>query len=368
MTQKRIPYIYLVSILQIILIGCSNKKSQKENNTIKLKNQNIDIDKKKDTFFLGFWLEMNKQEFFNHAIKLKKEKIISGKFESNSVSNIKLDFGYIDTPIEPIFIDNKLISISIHNSLDDSYNIGGNFFYKTLQNKYDLPELKITSKLSSYYLENNPDYKPIMKIDLNPKSVFEKPAKIPNIYIPMLIEDRMALLPDCFVDKNTFIPKKIKLNVPRLDSLTDFQTSLPLKKISKEESYNYFGQKAYVNNNPIILDKGKHYIIIGRYEIRVTSHKYSYSLEDDPKIKNYKPLMGEIYWDIPSPYVYVHTNSKLRKVKQYITKKFSIEYISKKHYLKKLTVKENAIKKYEQEKMKAKKEKDKRLEKITEQI
>lgn len=260
-------FIFKISVLLIFCfpqISCETKSKKIENKKIVITNNNDLIFKKnlndKPKLFLKFWSNMSKNDFYKVVEILVKDKTMVNQ------SFINLYYIVNDNckvQLNPIFENQTLKEIELSNIT---------CLYPLYGEKYNLPPLKKKNYTDFAYLENNPEYSPIMSYEKNNETIN---------------------LPDAFYDRNSFLPKG---------------ETIPLKPIGMTESMLF--------ESPIIVDKGNVIMIFDQEIIKSEGDFNRYSLEDSKEILNYqataKGFQGlGLFGD---EHKYLITNSKLRTV------------------------------------------------------
>ncbi|UGS24890.1 hypothetical protein [Flavobacterium channae] len=221
------------------------------------------------------------QEDFDRVVNvLVKDKVLENDNLINLYYRVSAD---CKIELEPIFYKEKLKEIKLINA---------ECIYPLYKEKYNLPDLKRKNYTDYEYIENNPDYFPVMLYQND--------------------KNEIVNLPDAFYDKNNFLPKgkTIKLKVE-----------------------NNFSQ-GMLPNTPLIVFKDDIVIVFDQEIIKSVYDTYSYSLENSKEIREYKLTTkgNEGLMGFGKESKYLISNSKLRTVSINSSVLIKIIYKSKEDY------------------------------------
>lgn len=300
--------IFLLILILFFLQSCKNEKNNDLTPSINTNGQFKTIIskstfeeklEKEPKLFLKFWSGMTKNEFEKVVNILNEEKILMGKYYSNyspirflvgenCSSDMKARFDFSKEP--------KLVSIKLYNLAE--YNC----LYDLYKEKYGLPNLLKKAETDYEYVENNPNYSPVMSYTNDNKKL---------IFLNNAFNDKSSFIKNNDrIEKKTFLPSRTTYILPE-SPITIYKDSLV-----------------------IVIDQVKH-----------ERKSYSYSLNQSQAFLNYQ---SSIYNDPTNRWLneakFIETNSKLRTVSLKSFYSINATYMSVTEYNKEKQERNNQIK------------------------
>lgn len=275
----------LLIIITIFLIQLSCKETIKEDKKTKDVTEQVTSDdfeadlKNKKKFFLSFWEDMSREDYYKVVEILKKENKLSLDNSFNTVYNA----GYCKTMLSPEFEDGLLQNLTLKDA---------ECLYGLFEEKYGVTPLKIKDYTDFRYEENNPDYQP----------VFE--------YFDGSVNRR---LPQTFFDNTQ---------------------QLPPNRVRKLEVNSAFEQKiSYLAEYPIEI-KSENSIILIDQEV-FENKRFAYSLDKTDKMREYRRVNSEKggLGIFGKEFNQIKSNSVLREVSKTSSYAIHITYYPKSSYL-----------------------------------
>jgi hypothetical protein len=148
---------YYAAIISLVcflsLSSCKENKENKVVNTNQVKQSAeelfTDALKSKEKFFLTFWEHMTQDEYYKVVELLKEE----GKLGLNDSFKTVYNAGSCKVVLEPEFENRLLKSLTLEDAV---------CIYELFQKKYSIEPLQIKVYNDYRYIENNPDYQPVL--------------------------------------------------------------------------------------------------------------------------------------------------------------------------------------------------------------
>lgn len=289
----RISKLLIIITIFLIQLGC--KETIKEDKKIKdvteqVTSDNFEADlKNKKKFFLSFWEDMSREDYYKVVEILKKENKLSLDNSFNTVYNA----GDCKTMLSPEFEDGLLQNLTLKDA---------ECLYGLFEEKYGVTPLKIKDYTDFRYEENNPDYQPVFEY-------FDGNA---NRRIPQAFYDNTQQLP----------PNEIR----KLEVNSGFENKV-----------------SYLADYPIEINSKNSIILIDQDVFE--DKKFTYSLDKTDKMREYRTtnyekgglgIFGKEFNQIKS-------NSVLREVSKYSSYAIHITYFLKNSYLKSKKLKEQEL-------------------------
>lgn len=327
---KKLKYFSIV--LFILFYACDKNKNvitkpqaapQKEVNYVDEKESSIN--ESINYLFLSYYKGMTRSEFWEETNNL----ISQGKLECNTSGNFCISPLYkIDSNCElilsPVYRDDRLHAIE----LSDIYCL-----YHIFQEKYNLPNLKKSSKYTAEIIENNPYY--------NPQTYF-------------LLDGQMLQVPNALIDNETdFISEEYIRNKP--DNFIYIESNDPYKLIKDIEGFEKYMYAFYLPKDSINITKDSNINITLYNTFDEAKVDTSYSIQFSEKYFNFivSPKGKELFYGGKSDLErsitnssgilsgYYKFNSKLRIISYKIEPRINAIYRLKDDYEKDLDISKN---------------------------
>lgn len=243
-----------------------------------------------EKFFLLFWYGMSKEEYRKATYKLASE----GKYIVQNDYYLAND---CKIRVTPNFENDSLESITLSENVECIYP----YFVK----KYNFPNFGKRDNTSQYYIENNPKYNPTLEY-------FDG--------------KHTAYLPECFIDKSSFLKKSPQ--------------PLPIDN-------PFITQVNILPKDHYIIENNTGIVSIDQEIIYSDLPFYRYSLQDAPDMIRYKSSdIGKKHFNVLNPsesqMKFIESNSKTRTVLKTFSTKLKIKYTSKEKYEKSVSEENNS--------------------------
>lgn len=273
--------IFLVCFLS--LSSCKKNNENKVVNTHQVKQSAEELFtealKSKEKFFLTFWENMTQDEYYKVVELLKEE----GKLGFNDSFKTVYNAGSCKVVLEPEFENRLLKSLALEDAV---------CIYELFQKKYSIEPLQNKEYNDYRYIENNPDYQPVLQ------------------YFDGKVTKR---LPAAFYD--------------------DGQRLEPNRIIKLEVNNNLNNRVLYLAKAPIEVNSENAIIVVDQEVFE--NKNYTYSLDNSDKMREYRRLNyeGGSLGIFGKEFNSIKSNSVTREVTKSSSYAINITYYPKKTFL-----------------------------------